>query len=886
MKKKLIAGILALASVFTLASCDKISNLFGKNSSSSQVTTTYDVEGAKGFLQDKYLTKDKEVSTGYDLDTSLVFKGQTYTIAWTVACNVEGVVAIVENEGKVSVQVNSLQLEEDVPYTLTATLTAPDNSTATFTLNRTVKAPSQMVPLAITAAPVEGVTYKLYMYQSTEKYDAYFTGKMSSFYLASSDDYTEAADLTVEYVEGSTTNFNLTFTDANGKQYLGVEEAWNSKNSYWTFNVVFRETPVSSFVWDAELGTITTTVPCRPASENKNGDSPITDQTETKTLYLGTYSTFKTFSASTIDNASKEDTCLANLVTLVNKNELSPEMKVEREKAALESSLTFNGAVEHTLVTAPGTFADVTISWAVKEGTATIENNVLKIAAPDEEASVTLTATITCGTVTDTLDVVVTVFAVPEEITYAQANEIASTLGATDSTKKEYYLTGTVVDVINTTYGNLYIADEEGNTFYVYGTYDQGGKENGKRYDAMADAPQVGDFVKLQGKIATYKGSPQLPDAVVISCTTPDAIPDYAKAVIAARGLELDDVTAAGAVTLPTTAEGGVTIAWVSNNSAIAAVNGGTVTYTLPTGAAVKVTLTATVTCGSFSKDFAFEVMVNPAELPTLTVAEALNADVGATVTVTGTVVKITYAYNSEHDNISVDIADESGTINAYRMKGNVTVGTIIKVTGVIAEYNSVNQIGEGSTFEAIGTHTCTSFTDATCKSAALCVICGTAQVGSAPVDHIYENGACKWCQSPEGVQTQTVAVSIATYASNNGWTDATKYSSLTMNNDITVTATGTDSNTGKYYTNGTNWRMYQKGSPSIVIKAAEGKTIISVQITYTPNNTGCLTLNGENVESDKVIMVNANSIEFSVGNTGTADNGQARITAIEVVYG
>ena len=38
-------------------------------------------------------------------------------------------------------------------------------------------------------------------------------------------------------------------------------------------------------------------------------------------------------------------------------------------------------------------------------------------------------------------------------------------------------------------------------------------------------------------------------------------------------------------------------------------------------------------------------------------------------------------------------------------------------------------------------------------------------------------------------------------------------------------------------------------------------------------------------VASDEVVTVNADSITFAVGNTGTATNGQARITNIEIVY-
>ena len=112
----------------------------------------------------------------------------------------------------------------------------------------------------------------------------------------------------------------------------------------------------------------------------------------------------------------------------------------------------------------------------------------------------------------------------------------------------------------------------------------------------------------------------------------------------------------------------------------------------------------------------------------------------------------------------------------------------------------------------------------------------------------------------------------------------------MTLDENVSVTTSGTPVgnyglNTGKYYTSGNNWRIYQNENPSVTITAAEGKTIVSVKITYSIKNTGTLTLNGENIASDTVVEVNANSVTFSVGNTGTATNGQAQITAIEVVY-
>ena len=66
---------------------------------------------------------------------------------------------------------------------------------------------------------------------------------------------------------------------------------------------------------------------------------------------------------------------------------------------------------------------------------------------------------------------------------------------------------------------------------------------------------------------------------------------------------------------------------------------------------------------------------------------------------------------------------------------------------------------------------------------------------------------------------------------------------------------------------------------------AASGYSLVSVKVSYIAAKTGILTLNNENVESDTVVPATGSSISFSVGNTGTATNGQVKVTAIEVVY-
>lgn len=120
--------------------------------------------------------------------------------------------------------------------------------------------------------------------------------------------------------------------------------------------------------------------------------------------------------------------------------------------------------------------------------------------------------------------------------------------------------------------------------------------------------------------------------------------------------------------------------------------------------------------------------------------------------------------------------------------------------------------------------------------------------------------------------------------ASEMGWSDATKYTTMQIDSVVKATLSGTDTNTGKFYTNGNNWRMYQTGNATLKIEAT-GATIVSVKVSYNVDKGGVLKNGTANVTTGTVVPVNAASITFGIGNTGTATNGQVRITEIQVVY-
>ncbi len=92
-----------------------------------------------------------------------------------------------------------------------------------------------------------------------------------------------------------------------------------------------------------------------------------------------------------------------------------------------------------------------------------------------------------------------------EEIDIAAALELGNGLADNGETALKYLVTGTIISIDTvqagkTNYGNMTISDGNGNTLYVYGTYDR----EGVLYGSMSNPPQIGDTVTLGGVLKKY----------------------------------------------------------------------------------------------------------------------------------------------------------------------------------------------------------------------------------------------------------------------------------------------------------------------------------------------------------------------------------------------
>jgi hypothetical protein len=137
------------------------------------------------------------------------------------------------------------------------------------------------------------------------------------------------------------------------------------------------------------------------------------------------------------------------------------------------------------------------------------------------------------------------------------------------------------------------------------------------------------------------------------------------------------------------------------------------------------------------------------------------------------------------------------------------------------------------------------------------------------------------WTENIGGGTTATL--NIQDYATAHNWENATQYLTATVD-PVTFTAAG-GGNTGKYYTNGQEWRYYQGESASITISVPDGYTLVSVTPTYNSQNNGVLMNGNSTITSGSTVSVSGTSVTFTVGNSESATNGQVRFTNIDVAY-
>lgn len=210
------------------------------------------------------------------------------------------------------------------------------------------------------------------------------------------------------------------------------------------------------------------------------------------------------------------------------------------------------------------------------------------------------------------------------------------------SSSESFYLYGTVKEVKDTTFGEMYITDGF-NDIFVLSFYS---KDGGTTYGNLAEKPDYLDEVILKVTLSEHDGVVEVSKAYLIGFN-PVKKPE------------------------PIEPEPPVH------------------THTFVNGQC---------SCGEKDPNY-----VEPS-INVTPISEALAMAKGDTVTIEGTVDEIYYAWDDSYGNMSVYLSDETGRILAFRITEKVQMGYVIRVTGTIDIYNGTAQIAQGSTVEILQT--------------------------------------------------------------------------------------------------------------------------------------------------------------------------------------
>ncbi|MBO5707573.1 MAG: BACON domain-containing protein [Bacteroidaceae bacterium] len=109
-----------------------------------------------------------------------------------------------------------------------------------------------------------------------------------------------------------------------------------------------------------------------------------------------------------------------------------------------------------------------------------------------------------------------------EKYTHTPEVSVAEFLTKEDSKDVYYKLTGTITEIKNALYGNVYIQDANGDIVYVYGLLSGYGATESADKQGLVEAEglKVGDTITIVGNKASYKGDPQVGNAVYMSHTS------------------------------------------------------------------------------------------------------------------------------------------------------------------------------------------------------------------------------------------------------------------------------------------------------------------------------------------------------------------------------
>ena len=571
MKRILSLVLILILSLSVLTACDVPAQLQDILASLGFVTppVSYDLDNAKSTLRELYPnllpTKETPVpSTIADFNVTKVLTcaDGKYTVTWSTNVDSieivdyvptkEGDIFSAETTSTVKIKMGS----EDVNYVLTATITAPDNTTAVvdFTLvipkldcdshedyMAAVKDQELMIKgivVAINSVSL-GNKYNHVFLADTDVVGGYYcyklaadpadlgvkvgmtvtvSGKMSPYsgmqeitggqlvILDDSIQSVEPVDITDKFAAGADLGAYVALPVTIKGVEIGTQDLVAETSQYLYFSIGEEKGYVRTYVTDFPAGMLTAADKATIDADHAAHFGYKADVTGILILYSG---------APYLIPMSV--TPFTNYVEVIKTD--AEKVASEKETLKVTNSFTVDGTMTLPLVGV--NYDDVTIAWTSdSEYIVIAEDGTATVTVPDTKTVVKLTATLTCGEVTETVEIEVTLN--KKALTAGEAIEIGAAKEHNTYTDGKYLIAGIVTEVYNDTYGNMYIKDELGNVLTVFGTYSADGKV---RYDAMETKPVAGDYVVLLGVLGQYNGTAQTKNAWIVSWTTPTDIP-------------------------------------------------------------------------------------------------------------------------------------------------------------------------------------------------------------------------------------------------------------------------------------------------------------------------------------------------------------------------
>lgn len=494
---------------------------------------------AKEYLQSTY--KDAaEITAGDFTRLGMVkIEGVSYTVEWTVnvtSGSAEDVKVEAAQNNMVTINVNE-KAAADVVYTLTATIKNTDGKTETLSFNHKVPAFKEMTFAEYVAAEkdapvvVKGVVTGIISKKNGASYNClYLSDKDGGYYIYGmeadpvesgieigmtvmasgvKDNYSgtlEVKDASVEIVDSNKTPFTpvdftaiytaaadlkdktLTAQQAMLVTIKGVEITGQETSSgYYKFQLAGKESYV-------RISGSTCPLIKNDQDSFKNGHTNHLGWTANVTGVICVYN--DAFYLTPVSADAFE------YVSLPVKDDAGM-VAFEKENISIPSKVAKDTEID--LPAAGSGYTQVAISWASDNACAVVDGGKLKITLPAQNTKVKLTATLTSGTVTETVDFEINVY-VPSTMSYTDIVTLLYSLEHNEKVEGAFRLYGKITEIktaYDEKYGNISVIIEiEGladKTVLCYRLQDV--KENATAH--VADL-KVGDQITVEGSLKRY----------------------------------------------------------------------------------------------------------------------------------------------------------------------------------------------------------------------------------------------------------------------------------------------------------------------------------------------------------------------------------------------